>query len=95
MYLVDNYRGLWYVNYGRGERRQMKIESTVMKSNTFIGSGASPAVLIVQATFKTQPVRHGYTTRNEQEAAEVLFFLQETFCTETLKALAERLSVYK
>jgi hypothetical protein len=73
----------------------MHTQATVIKSNTFVGDGSTPSILIVQPTFEKQYVRHVHENEYAQEAAEVLMFLQGTFSNKTLAALAERLSVFK
>jgi hypothetical protein len=72
----------------------MIISATVVNSNTFVGNGLQPNVLIIQPTFEAQTVGYNYENRNAQEAAEVFMWLQAAFCNKTLAELAERLSVY-
>ena len=73
----------------------MTTTATVIKANTFIGTGEAPNLLVIDPTYEPQIVRHGYQDRYEQEAAEVFMWLQSALCNKTLEALAERLTPYK
>lgn len=70
-------------------------QATVIKSNTFIGNGSAPDILIIEPTFEKQIVRRDYENEYAQEAGEVFMFLQGAFSNKTLAELAERLKVYR